>query len=655
MLAPLSWLKEFVKVSVSAEKLAENLLLSGTKVEQIRRVGKEIVFDLEITPNRPDTLGIYGIAREIATVQGSDLLPLDTDLLIPTGRLESAPALKITDKKLCPSYTLGLLRSVRVKPSPTYLAERLKLVGIRPVNNVVDITNYVMWETGQPLHAFDFDKIDGELTLRASKEGEQVRTLDGISRKLSSGSIIIEDSRKLIDLAGLMGGENSEIDEGTQNILLHVPIYDPIAIRRTSQQTGLRTESSNRFEKKLDRAGHITAFERATKLITEIAGGRVSSETKSISAPTKKSLIFDLGILKEVLGIEVKLNQVVNILSSLGFQVSLDPFQENQLRVGVPSWRGDIEGAIDLTEEIGRIYGYNRFPKTLPKGAVPVQKELYNFDWEKFIVQVFREGGFNQTMTHTLLSKKTLERASLEPSQTLKVANPMTEDFEFLRPSLYPELLVAISRNRGKDKIISFFEIGRVFEKEVSQPKIVSFVSTKPFSQVKGVLEKVVKRIDPNPKFEKVEETTTGIERYSFDKGKLQLAELSLVNPTILKNFEINQTVSAGSIFLEKLSDLQPNYLYQPLPKFPPVIEDLSMFVASDLPARKILDIAWEGTAVSEAEVFDIFREGNQKSVAVKITFQAKDRTLTDKEVAVFRAKIERNLEKKLLAKIRKA
>src|SRR3990167_2717203 len=211
-----------------------------------------------------------------------------------------------------------------------------------------------MRDTAQPMHAFDLDKIEGGLVLRAAKEGERMRTLDGGERALSEGAIIIEDSKKLIDLAGLMGGENTEIGKGTKNVLLHVPIYDPVAIRRASQALGLRTEASNRFEKRLDPNGHIIAFRRAVKLMADIAGGQLASEPKSITLERERTVRLPLELVKSVLGVEIKIKEIVNILSSLGFQVVVDPFEDSILEVRVPSFRGDVELPIDLTEEIGR-------------------------------------------------------------------------------------------------------------------------------------------------------------------------------------------------------------------------------------------------------------------------------------------------------------
>ncbi|MDP2671404.1 MAG: phenylalanine--tRNA ligase subunit beta [bacterium] len=654
MLAPLSWLKEYTKITTSPEKLAEKLLLSGTKVEEIQKANGETVFNLEITSNRPDTLSIYGVAREIAVVTKQDLLALETEFLLPPKKLGAAPSLKILDKKLCPYYTYGLIENISIGPSPTWLAERLKLVGIRPLNNVVDVTNYVMHETGQPMHAFDFDKVEGEIFLRAAKEGESVKTLDGIERKLKAGSIIIEDSKKLIDLAGIMGGENSEIDEGTKRVFLHVPIYDPVAIRRTSQNLGLRTEASNRFEKKLDPAGHLRAFERAVKLLNETTGATLASEPKSLVPEKETKISFNLLEVEKNLGIEIKTTAIVNILSSLGFQVSEDPFKEETLNVIVPSWRTDIEQSIDLVEEIGRIWGYNFFPKALPRGEPPTHPDAFEFDWEGCLVERFKASGYNQTMTYTLLSPSKLKQAKFDLSEVLKVDNPMSEDFEYLRPSLLPELFAAVEKNQRSEKEISFFEIGRVFasgEALPNQPKILSFVTTNSFLKAKGALKDLLNNAGQST--ERLTKDGIFSSKVSFEIGKMLVSEVGSVNADILKNFEIGSPLIGGTVYLENLARLPFSYHYEALEKFPPIIEDLSMFISKEVPAGEVLKVIRSNNLIKEVEVFDIFEEKERKSVAVRITYQAKDRTLTDQEVSKVRKQLSRKLEKSLQAKIR--
>ena len=273
MLAPISWLKEYVDFEVSIEKLADDLLCSGTKVEKVLTKEGEKIFDLEITPNRADCLGIIGIAREIAALYN---LKLNIPKHFGEARVESRNKsinFQIKNKSLCPYYTIGVIDNLKVGDSPEWLKKRLRQVGIRSLNNIVDITNYVMIETGQPMHAFDYHKIKGGMILRGAKNEEKVKTLDGVERRLNRGAIIIEDSEKLIDLAGLMGGKDSEVDKNTETIFLHVPLYNRTAIRKTSNFVNLRSEASNRFEKELDPNAHRYAFERALHLLKIEASG----------------------------------------------------------------------------------------------------------------------------------------------------------------------------------------------------------------------------------------------------------------------------------------------------------------------------------------------------------------------------------------------
>src|SRR3989304_23745 len=367
MLVPLSWLEEFVRISVRPEKLAEKLLFSGTKVEEISKINGETVLNLEITPNRPDTLSIYGVAREVAALLGEDLKEPDADLIAAEPSRKPL-ALKISDKKLCPAYSVVALGGVFVKESPDWMKDYLVAAGVRSINNVVDVTNFVMLELGQPMHAFDTGKIGVNLTLRGAKKGEKVTTLDSIQRELPEGAIIIEDSEKLVDLAGLMGGENSEVDENTKEILLLVPLYDPVAIRKASLFTNLRTEASNRFEKKLDPTMHPTAARRAVKLLIENANARLTSQITSFGAIIlPKTLEFNLSLVKEVLGITLSTEDLINLLTPLGFRLQASPLHEESLSVSVPAHRTDIIIPEDILEEIGRTFGYNNFPKTLPR------------------------------------------------------------------------------------------------------------------------------------------------------------------------------------------------------------------------------------------------------------------------------------------------
>ena len=392
MLAPISWLKEYVDFEVSIEKLADDLLFSGTKVEKVLTKEGEKIFELEITPNRADCLGLIGIAREIAVLYNLELNIPKHFGETRVERRNKSINFQIKDKILCPYYTIGVIDNLRVGDSPEWLKKRLSQVGIRSLNNIVDITNYVMIETGQPMHAFDYHKIKGGMILRGAKNEEKVKTRDGVERRLNKGAIIIEDSEKLIDLAGLMGGKDSEVDKNTETIFLHVPLYNRTAIRKTSNFVNLRSEASNRFEKELDPNAHRYAFERALHLLKIEASGIMASEIKSVNYPVKSDT-FEIrpSKINAILGIWLKDDEMMNILVRLGFEVYPSPsLDDKKFEIRSPTWRPDVKIEEDIAEEIGRIYGYNNLPKTLPTGVYPTHGDSFKKDWRVIIRENLR-------------------------------------------------------------------------------------------------------------------------------------------------------------------------------------------------------------------------------------------------------------------------
>ena len=666
MLAPLSWLNEYVKLSISADSIANKFLFSGNKVDSLHKRDGDYIFDLEITPNRPDTLSIVGLARELSAVLNEDLSTPDITI-ISSKSLPKNKAIKINvkNKSLCPYYSFGIIDGVKVAQSPSWIVDRLEKSGVRSVNNIVDITNYVMIETGQPMHAFDFEKIKGDLILRASKRGERIKTLDGLERIIPEGSIIIEDDDKIIDLAGLMGGENTEVTHNTKTILVHVPVYNSVSIRRTSLSTGLRTEASNRFEKKLDPNMHPFAFDRARKLISEIAGGMIIGEKKSVGFPVKESsLELSLGMITSVLGVEIEIEKIVNILTSLGFRIYPQPLDKNKLKVVIPSWRPDVAIEEDIYEEIGRIYNYNNFPKTLPKGSPPMQPELFLVDWGKICRNIFLSFGLSEILTPTLLSPDLLIKANLNAKEAIKLSNPMLEDYSLLRPSLIPGQLNVIESNLRNFDVIKTFELGKIFttfiDKLPDQPTVFAFLITGDFQEGKGYLEELLKTFNIKPKFS-LSKTYPFFEQERsiiIEMGKTKLGQFGEIAQSVLNNFGIKKHIVAGELLLENLATAgNPDIIYRPIPKFPPVIEDISMFIDKNVFAEKIIDTIKKGREdiVSSVFIFDVYyRGGNKKSVAVRIYYQAENKTLTNRDVSKTRESIIADLKKILQAEIRR-
>ncbi|MEX0616769.1 MAG: phenylalanine--tRNA ligase subunit beta [Candidatus Woykebacteria bacterium] len=670
MLVPLSWLKDYVNLEENSEELAEKLVFSGTKIEEILKKEGETIFKLEITPNRADCLGIIGVAREVAALYERDLkIPQPFLETVQTKRKKSLK-LTLKDPSLCPYYSLGVIDNVRVQESPDWLKKRLELAGIRAINNVVDITNYVMIETAQPMHAFDLDKVKGEAVLRSSRKGEKVTTLDGVERSLNEGAIIIEDSEKLIDLAGLMGGKNSQVDKDTSTIVLHVPVYNPVSIRKASQFTGLRTEASNRFEKILDPNAHRFAFERALHLLKVEAEGSLASEIKSVNYPVKSSPFTILtDEIDEILGVKIPEKDIVNILVNLGFEVLPSPSTEGHaLEVRPPTWRGDVKTTEDIAEEVGRIWGYNSFPKTLPKGDIPTHEDSFKPDWERKIKGLLPSIGFYETYTHALISAQNLARLSIRETEILKVNNPMTVDFEYLRPTLLSGLLEGVSLNLRNFKDVSLFELGRAFSKKIDsktklplQPKTLTAVSTSMrFSQMKGVVEEILTKLNiKQASFEILEKEGVWDKNFSakISTVKDEVGIVGKIDSKITKNISIDKEVFGFEIDFDKLvKHASSEIKYKSLPKFPVVYEDLSILVDQKIAVQEILDTieSLKEKRLRSATIGEVIPwQENKKSILLHLEYSDNQKTLIDDEAANIRKKIVEKLNSNLDIELR--
>lgn len=657
MKLPLSWIKEYVEIKESPEKLSEDLQFSGTKVESVEKRGDEVIFDFEITPNRPDCLGVIGIAREVTAIYKRVLTlpPVFSTTQIP----KESPNVELTlaNIRLCPSYSLGIVGSVDVDQSPKWMKERLEDSGIRSLNNIVDITNYVMLETGQPMHAFDSNKIKGGMNLRSSKKGERLVTLDGIERKLPEGSIIIEDREKLIDLAGLMGGEPSEIDKSTENIILHVPVYNPLLIRRTSQALGLRTEASGRFEKLLDPAAHRFAFERAVELIRILAGGKLVSSIKSVGYPTKERFVnFETSLVPKILGIDLSEEHIKETLGRLEFTTHTSSNWSNRfIKVGVPSFRTDIHQGIDLTEEVGRMYGYNNFPKTLPKGRLPQQFHS-NTTFENKLKQTLTSLGLSEIYGNPLTSGQNLGNIGIRTENCLRVQNRLAIDYEYLRPSLLVSLFAAVAQNQEINHTFSLFELGTVFEKKRDkkglpyQPKKLGAIfAGYNFPHVRGILETVFQKNKlSNVKFVRMENTPPfGNPTIDISIGNKQIGIIGNIASDYLTNTNIDISLLAFELNVEALSANSKQISFVPTLKLPTVKENISLFVPDNVSFEKINKAVKRGAGTNLYSI-DILEDTlikQKRALLLGVEYFDPKKTLDKKEITIIRSRVLTQLE----------
>ena len=620
MLVPLSWLKEYIDITLTPKELGERLTENGLGCEKIIKTSDDIIFELEITPNRPDLLSIIGVAREIAAIENKKIkFPKLENLIKPKKIL---PLIIKTDSDINPRFTGIIITGIKVGKSPKWLKERLEKVNQRSINNIVDITNYVMLELGNPIHAFDYDKIKGAtIIVSQAKEGEIFESVDGITYYLPKDAVVISDKEKIIDLCGIKGGKNSGTFDATKTIFIRVPVEISNLTRKTSQALSLRSEASSIFERGVNTGGTIDALKRTTDLILELAGGEIASDLYDIKEKDFKPWKLKLRVnrLNKILGIEIPIKKVLEILESLNLSPIL---AESIIEVTIPTYRNDLRIEEDLIEEVARIYGYNKFPKTMPIGEIPITQVPYSKDYmlDEKIKNILQANGFSEVYTYSLIGEKDLLEG-INSQDLLRIDNPVSRDFEYLRPTLKINLLKALSQNKSNFEKINLFELGKVYlGKNLDEAKEIYFLSgitnNKSFFEVKGLIEKIFKDLGIN------EDPTKYIE---------------ILNEGIF--FELNY-----SEILKKTSSAKS---FKPLPKYPPIVEDLSVIAEEDVKtADLILEIKNQSSLIADVSLLDQFKN----SRTFHIIYQHKERNLITADVEKIREKILKNLKEKFNA-----
>ncbi len=604
-------------------------------------------FELEVLANRPDCMGHLGIAREVAAGFGVSL---------------REPRLKTPDRVVrgsyrvqhvadCTRYSLAHLRGVENRESPEWLRRRLTAVGLRPVNAIVDVTNFVMLEYAQPLHAMDAAKIDGSVVkVRTAQDGEQVVTLDGETRKAPAGALLIADRNKPLGFAGIMGAANCEIGDDTTDVVLECAHFDPATIRRTSRALGIRTDASARFERGVSEALVRPAIRRAVDLILEICGGSLAQLSDSYPKPARpgKSKL-SLRAAADFLGVSVPAATAKKILKSLGFGVS---GSDDAWQVTVPSWRTDVREPVDLYEELIRHYGYDAIPATLPEGSAGAAKRPAPARLADSLHEVLVAAGFTEVLTHSLVGPKLLERSGFS-AKLSEIANPLSDDYRYLRGSLGPRHLEAVQANLRWRKDVRFFETGRVFEPGESAPneqrKLMVTAGTKvrgaSFETVRGALTLLVDRL----KIPREKLRFKGVTLGKFVPGRHFQAWIGNVRIGWVAEFRFPDRFKAGSISmlsinLDRLPQALPEeWRVQMPPVHPPVYRDLSVYLPEQAPFAELLHTAVQNGKPHLAAVGDpdLFVHKGQRSITVPLEFRAEGRTLTDGEVNCLMANIE--------------
>ena len=677
--------------------LREDAKVGQPFAEYLGRSGGDVVFDLEVTPNRPDLNSVIGIAREIAAVTGNRLklpeLPDATGKAQPVSELVSV---RLDDAELCPRYTARLIKGVKVGPSPDWLRSTLEKVGIRSISNVVDVTNYVMLEIGQPLHAFDYHLISkgqgGKPTIvvRRATAAEKFKTLDNVERTLSNEMLLIADENKGIALAGVMGGANTEINERTTDVLIESAYFSPANIRRTSKQLGLRSESSYRFERGADVQICDWASRRAAQLILETAGGQLAegvvdaypkpAEPKKITLRHRK--------VNELLGITLRPEEMEFYLGQLGLKIvnrKARPVGEDSpvepTTFEVPTWRVDLKRETDLIEEIERMHGLGKIPATPPRGAIGTNTFDALHDQIAEARRILCGLGLNEAQGQTLISKS--EARNAKDEEIVSLANPLSADMDVLRPSLLTGLIHSLRHNvTHKNYDVSLFEVGRVFLVDKNGPKeerriaialtgqrAQSFWSGDDrdakydLADLKGMLEELLEQFGVRGAAfsRRAESTAMFLESATVALGgKLHLGEIGQLAPALAKKYDLRDAVLLAELSLDQLiARRNASRSFKPLPQFPAIRRDVAMLVPEAITHDAVLQAVRQAKPASleNVELFDVFRGKNvpegQKSVAYAFTYRSLEKTLTDNEVNAAHGKVVDVFKSQLGATVR--
>ena len=644
----------------------------------------DTVLDLELTPNRLDCLSVLGVAHEVAALTGKKVREPDASYEEAGAPITEQINISVADPDLCRRYTASLLQGVKIGPSPQWLQDRLTRAGLRPINNVVDVTNFVMLEYNQPLHSFDYDLIkDATIIVRRARPGELLTTLDGVERRLSAENLVIADANDAIGLGGVIGGANSEISDRTVNVLLESATFNGTNNRETAQSMGLRTEATLRFEKGLRPELAPIALRRATGLIHEIAGGTVAPGIVDVlSGEGADPPVVPLSSkkIKGILGMDVDLKRVQEILDALGF--TWESTGDAELKVTVPYWRNDVNIEEDLVEEVVRNIGYDSVPTTMLSSPIPFQQPVPIMGLRDQIKDLLVAAGIQEMINYPLVTLRQLEQVEqLDPARPpLRIANPLSSDREYLRTTLRASLLGNLAANQGHSAgPFRMFEAGRVFlprdgdlpeERETvagvlaglrHEPSWLEDQGLLDFYDAKGVVELVLDRLGVAATYEPVDDPAFHPGRCAVIKASESvLGMVGEVHPAVMDRLGLEQPkVAAFELYLEPIMAALPasQRQFEPLPRYPSATRDLALVMPSDVNAVRVTQLILRHRGVDRAELFDIYAGENiaegTKSLAFHVYFQAGDRTLTNEEVNRSLDGLLRTLEQELNATLR--
>ncbi|HEY3120947.1 MAG TPA: phenylalanine--tRNA ligase subunit beta [Vicinamibacteria bacterium] len=656
MRVPLSWLKEFADLPADTRRLVDDLTMVGFPLESMETRGDDVVLDLDVTTNRVDCMNVYGIAREVAAIYGKALRPIDVRLFESGPPAAQSLEVTVAAPDLCPRFCARVL-DVSIGPSPAWIRERLEAVGVRPINNVVDLTNYVMMEMGQPSHAFDLERIpEHRLRVRWAREGERLTTLDGLERTLSPRIGVVAGPDAPLALAGIMGGASSEVSDETRVVALEAAYWEPVTIRRAAKALGMRTEASHRFERGADPNGTVVATARIGHLLQKIGAGSMRPGLiDQHPAPRPRRQVFlHSARLSALLGTEVKDDRAREILTRLGF--AANDRQATGIPFDVPSWRTDVTREVDLVEEVGRHHGLDKVPATLP----PATRREGLRPWQaraRALRELLVGAGLVEVINYAFVPRADAGRGAV------LLANPISEEQSALRTSLVPSLLANLRANRRRGaRDVRLFEVGRVFASPNGGAPTESLrlglllagaaaeahwsdrARPVDFFDLKGVLEALAARLTVDA----MEFAVDGALPEFVHPGKAaavrirgrQAGYIGALHPDAAEGLELRDEVLVGELDLEPVLKAQPPAVrVRPLPRFPAVTRDLSLFCEIGVAAEELAAIARRaaGELLQSVTVVDRY-EGAQVpagkvSLSLQLVYQDPSRTLTGSEV----------------------
>ena len=665
MKIPFGWLKEFIDPGISVEKTAHLLTMSGLEVEGLETEGEDVVLMINVTPNRADCLSVLGIARELSVLTGAPLS------LPPAGAKISAPsgiAVEIRNSELCRRYAGMVIKDVKTGPGPQWMARRLEACGLRPINNIVDVTNYVLLELGHPLHAFDLNTLKGGRIVvdTADNVYRKIKTLDGVERKLPPGALVIADAEGPVALAGIMGGANTEVEDSTRDIFLEAAWFDPRNIRKTAKGLGLSSESSYRFERGADIGIIPFALNRAAQLIKEIAGGVPEGMTDiypAVFAPP--SIEVRVEKVKRLLGAEIEEREMVDILKKLGFAVES---ANGVIKASPPSYRLDVEGEADIVEEVARIYGYDRIPPVLPFSKLSAEGAGAREDFVRLAGRCIRGAGYGEAVNFSFMNPKALENLALPPDDIRRNAvvllNPLRQEESLLRTTIIASLIENLKYNMERGlRDIRLAETAKVFIKgnQGKQPlerlkmagiavsdRTYSFwrENAEDFYLAKGAVEALLDELKIKgrqfvPSSEPFLHPGKSADLFLPAAGS-KCGYVGVLSPAVAERFEIKEKgeITVFELDLDALFEVQPPPpVYRPVPKFPRIERDVAIVVDDGVKAADIIRYikSYPSEFIEEAAVFDLYKgekvPAGKKSMAFNIRYRAADRTLTEEEI----------------------